>query len=189
MVNKIEEKTAVSVRDAQVELDRAIKHLGRKIKATEKHLGALQSLSVKTESTQRSSLNRLIRVGKVLVFLLPVSTLLGVAGGKNIDQHILKKDMHTQPEWTYEDMGGFLGVAGSLAWASKEVTHVLSKKSYHQTFIIAEYQKGVRTYFIYDLSEDETPKNMDKVILKRLKDYIQELSLNETTIKEGNLHE
>ena len=170
MTNKIEGKDPISVRDAQLELDRAIKHLGRKIKATEKHLGALMSLSVKTETVQKSSLNRLIRVGKVLVFLLPISTLLGVAGGKNIDQHILKKDMKTQPEWTYEDMGGLLGVAGSLAWAGREVGNVWSKKNYHQTFIIAEYQKGTRTYFIYDLAEDETPKNMDKVILKRLKD-------------------
>lgn len=166
-----------ALRKAQLELDTNIASLAHQLLLREETLGKLQTLSVEVSSLKDSQLNRLVSLGKVLIWLLPLATFIGAVGGKQMDTRLLDRpsSRRGQHDWTYSELGSLLGLAGSVSWVNQKRKDLKDKSSYQQTFIVAQYEKDTKRFFIYDLDPTEKPDNMDKVILKRVADYVAEL--------------
>ena len=62
-----------TLRRAQMELDSNIANLARQLVSREDRLGPLISLEVQVTTLSQSRINRLISVGKILTWLLPMS--------------------------------------------------------------------------------------------------------------------
>ena len=165
-----------TLRRAQMELDSNIANLARQLVSREDRLGPLISLEVQVTTLSQSRINRLISVGKILTWLLPMSTLVGNLSGRRMDSTSklnIKSDSHT---WTYTELGTLLGLVGSTAWGVKKGKDELKGKSgLQQTFIVAHYEKDTKRFLIYDLDPNEKPDNMDRVILKRVVDAVSNL--------------
>lgn len=170
-----------NLREAQIDLDNSIKSLASKIVIDEQKYGSITRMEIEVSSYKASVLNRLLKKGILVVALLPVLTILNfTVGNKKLDSRLLNKPFFiddSKIDITISDLNNviYLGViSNSVRLANKEIK---IKKNKHQTFIVVHYENLVKPkkYFIYDISPNEKPENMDKVILKRVVDEVSRL--------------
>ena len=154
-----------NIRKEQVKLYKAIQKLARLIVSNERNFGSVKRMSVVVKSLEESKKNRLSSNGRALIPLLPISVILGIFIGREMDKDelTLKTD-----KVKYADLGPLIGIVSASSLVVKRSIDLKKKDHLAQTLIRVHYQQAVKEYFIYDLDPNEKPDNMDKVILKRV---------------------
>lgn len=158
-----------NIRKEQVQLDKAIQKLARLIVGNERNFGSVKRMSVVVKSLEESKKNRLSSNGRALIPLLPISVILGIFIGREMDKDELLDDLTLKTDKIkYADLGPLVGIVSASSLVVKRSIDLKKKDHLAQTLIRVHYQQAVKEYFIYDLDPNEKPDNMDKVILKRV---------------------